>query len=71
MPYIGYSIQFQEGQLIRALINFGDKVNAITPTYATKLGLATWKTSVKTQKIDGLLLQTFGIASARFSLQDS
>ncbi len=43
----------------------------MTPAYATKLGLTTQKTSVKAQKIHGLPLETYGMASARFSIQDS
>ncbi len=68
LPYIWYPIQFQEGQLIRALIDSGSEVNAMTPAYATKLGLTTRKTSVGVQKIDGLLLKTYGMVSARFSI---
>ncbi len=41
VPCIWYPIQFQEGQPIRALIDFGSEVNAITPAYATKLVLTT------------------------------
>ena len=64
-------VQFQEGQLIRALIDSGSEVNAITPAYATKLGLTPQTTSVGAQKIDGLSLQTYGMVSVRFSLQNS
>lgn len=40
----------------------------MTLTYAAKLGFTTWKTSVKAQKIDDLPLETYGMASAIFSL---
>ncbi len=43
----------------------------MTPAYATKLDLTVRKISVGAQKIDGLLLETYGIVSASFSLQDS
>ncbi len=43
----------------------------MTPTYTAKLGLTTRETSVGAQKIDGSPLETHGIASARFLLQDS
>ncbi len=43
----------------------------MTPTYAAKLGLTTRKTSVGAQKIDGSPLETHGMTSARFALQDS
>ncbi len=71
MPYIRYPVRFQEGQAIRALINFGSEVNAMIPTYAAKLGLTTRKISVGAQKIDGSPLETHGMTSAKFSLQDS
>ncbi len=41
------------------------------PAYATKLGLTAQKTSVGAQKINGSLLETYGMVSASFSLQDS
>ena len=43
----------------------------MTLAYAAKLGLTTQKTSVRTQKIDGLALETYDIISARFLLQNS
>ncbi len=43
----------------------------MTPAYTAELGLITQKTSVRAQKIDGLPLETYGMASARFSLQNS
>ncbi len=43
----------------------------MTPAYVVKLDLTTQKTSVGAQKIDGSPLETYGMASARFSLQDS
>ncbi len=67
---IWYPVQFQNNE-VQALIDSGSEVNAMTPTYATKLGLTAWKTSVGAQKIDGLPLETHGMISARFSLQDS
>ncbi len=43
----------------------------MTPAYATKLDLTAQKTSVKAQKIDGSPLETYGMISASFLLQDS
>ncbi len=43
----------------------------MTPAYTAKLGLTTQKTSVGAKKIDGLPLETHGMTSAKFSLQDS
>lgn len=41
------------------------------PAYAKKLGHTLWKISVGAQKIDSSPLETHGMASASFSLQDS
>ncbi len=71
VPCIWYPVWFQDDQLIRALINSGSKVNVMTSAYAVELGLTGRKTSVGAQKIDRLPLETHGMASARFSLQDS
>lgn len=65
------SVQFQEVQLIKALINSGNNINAITLAYTVKQGLTTWKTSAEAQKIDGWLLEIFGMVLARFLLQDN
>ncbi len=43
----------------------------MTLAYATKLGLITRKTSVGAQKIDDSPLETYGIVSTSFSLQNS
>ncbi len=43
----------------------------MTPAYATELGLTTRKTSVGAQKIDGALLETYGMVSAGFPLSNS
>ncbi len=69
-----YPIQFQkEGQLekVRALIDSGSKVNAMTPAFVARLGLITRVTNVGAKKIDGSPLETYGMASAEFLLQDN
>ncbi len=43
----------------------------MTPAYVAELGLITRKTSVGAQKIDSSPLETYGMVSASFSLQDS
>lgn len=43
----------------------------ITPAYAVNLGLFTQKISVEAQNIDGLVLETYSMASASFLLWDS
>ena len=71
IPYIYYSIRFQEGQnQVKALLNCGSEVNAMSPVYAKSLGLKTWKTNVRAQKIDGSALKTFGMVIADFQIED-
>ncbi len=67
MSCIRYPVQFQNNE-VQALIDSGSKFNAMTPAYATKLGLTTRKTSVGAQKIDGSPLETYGMVTASFSL---
>ncbi len=72
VPCIKYSVQFQEDQpKVKAIIDFGSEVNAITPAYAKELGFTTRKTSIGAQKIDGSLLKTYRMVSACFLFQDS
>ena len=61
---------FQKNE-VQALIESGSKVNVMTPAYAAELGFTTRKTSIETQKFDGLLLEIYGIALTRFSIQAS
>ena len=69
---IHYPVQFQEGQRqegqeqVRTLLNSGSEVNAMSPAYVKRLGLKTWKTNVRAQKIDGSALETFGMVIADF-----
>ena len=76
IPCIYYPVQFQkdskqEGQQqVRALINSGSKLNAISPAYVEKLSFKTRKTNVGAQKIDGSALETFGIVIADFQVED-
>ncbi len=42
----------------------------MTPTYVKKLGCTNWKTSVGAQKINDSPLETDGMVSASFLLQD-
>ena len=53
-----------------ALIDSGSKVNAMNPAYAKKVGILVRKTDVGAQKIDGSHLDTFGMVTAGFLLQD-
>lgn len=52
------------------MINSGSKVNAMTPIYIAKLGLKIRKTNIRAQKIDGSILNTFGIVLADFQVED-
>ena len=72
VPCIRYPIQFQEDQVgeFRALIDFGNEVNAMTPAISAKLGLSIWPTGIGAQKIDGSALKTYGMVIAGFLIQD-
>ena len=70
VPCIHYPVQFQGSQAgeIRALIDSGSEVNAMTPAFAAKLGLSIRPTGIGAQKIDGFALKTYGIVIAGFSI---
>ena len=55
---------------MRALIDSGSEVNAMHPTYATKLGLRTRKINVGVEKINGSHLDTIGIVIADCLVKD-
>ena len=62
VPSIQYPVQFRKDQSnVQALIDLGSEVNAMTPAYASKLGLVAWKTDVRAQKMDDSTLETNGI----------
>ena len=42
----------------------------MTPTFAAKLDLSIRRIDIGTQKIDGISLKTYGMATAGFSIQD-
>ena len=71
VPYIHYPLRFRKDTIgIIALVDSGSEVNAMTPTYATKLGLKVPKTDIGAQKIDGSTLETFGMILADFQVED-
>ena len=77
VPCIHYPVRFQEDskqegqqQQVRALLDSGSEVNAMSPAYAERLGLKTRKTNVGAQKIDGSALETFGMVIADFQVED-
>ena len=55
---------------VRALIDSGSEVNAMTLGYALKLGLKVRHTDVGVQKIDNSTLETFGMVLASFLVED-
>ena len=69
VPCIHCPVQFQ-GEQVRALLDSGRKVNAMSPAYAKRLGLKTRKTNVGAQKIDGSVLETFEMVIADFQMED-
>lgn len=69
--YIYYLLCFQKNiNEIQALINFGSKVNVMTPIYTSKLGLQIRQTNVKAQKIDSSTLETLKMVLASFQIED-
>ena len=71
VPYIHYPIQFRKDkETIWALIDSGSEVNTMTPAYAKKLGLQTWRTDIRAQKIDESSLDTFEMVIAGFQVLD-
>ena len=55
---------------ISALFDSGSEVNAIYPTLAQEVGLSIRPMDIGAQKIDGTLLDTFGMVVAAFSVED-
>ena len=72
VPCIHYLVQFEgtnETQ-VQTLIDSNNVVNAMTPTYTSRLGLRARHTNVGAQKIDGSIFQTFGMVLADFQVED-
>ena len=72
VPCISYLVQFEGSQAgeVRALIDSGSEVNAMTPIFAAKLGPSIRPTSIGAQIIDGSALKTYGMTIAEFLIQD-
>lgn len=71
VPYIHYPLRFQKDtNKVQALIDSGSKINAMTPAYASKLGLQVRQTHVSAQKINSSILETFGMVLASFQVED-
>ena len=54
----------------QALIDSRSEVNAIYPTFAKQLGLPIRPTDVGAQKINNIMLDTYGMVVAAFSMED-
>ena len=67
LPYSYYLLCFQKDTLgIKALIDLGSEVNAMIPTYASKLDLKIYPINIGAQKIDSSTLEIFGMILASF-----
>ena len=56
--------------LVSALFDLGSEVNAIHPTFTWELGFSIRTTDIGAQKIDGTILETFGMMVVAFSVTD-
>ena len=68
IPYIRYLVTFKDQT--EAILDSGSEVNAINPAFASQLGLKIWKTNVGVQKIDGTILETYGMVIFTFFVSD-
>ena len=56
--------------LVLALLDLDSEVNAMYLAFAERLGLVVQTTNVGAQKIDGTILETYGMVVAAFSITD-
>ena len=68
VPCIQYPVIFKDQT--EALLDSKSEVNAMSPAFASQLGLRIWKTNVGAQNINGTTLETYGIVVSTFSLSD-
>ena len=70
--YIRYFITFwKKSMRILVYFNLDSKFNAIHPTFAKELGLSIRPIDIKAQKIDDIMLDTFEMIVAAFSLTNN
>ena len=69
VPCIRYPITLRK-KSVSALLDSGSEVNAIHPTLARELGLPIRPTDVGAQKINGTMLDTYGMVVTAFSVTD-
>ena len=71
MSCIHYSLRFRKDTVgVRALIDLGSEVNAMSPAYASKLSLKVYHINIGAQKIDSSILEIFEIVLASFQMED-
>ena len=65
---IYYLVQFwkHKDKDVLALLNFGNKVNAMTPDYIAQLGVKLQKTDISAQKIDRSSLAIYNMVIVVF-----
>lgn len=51
---------------MQALIDSDNRINAMTTVFMAKLGLISQETSIRAQKMIGIILEIYSIASAGF-----
>ncbi len=66
VPCIRYLVTFKDQT--EALLNSGNKVNAMSLVFAYQLGLKIRKTNFGAQKIDGTTLEIYKIVVSTFSV---
>lgn len=71
VPYIYHLIRFKKNQAkVKALIDFGSKVNIITLAYLAKLDLKVRPIYIKTQKIDCFTFQMLRMLMVSFQIDN-
>ena len=71
VPYIHYLLCFcKDIASVRALIDLGSEVNAMSPAYVSKLGLKVYHTNIVAQNVDDSTLETFRIVLTSFQVED-
>ncbi len=68
VPCIWYPVTFKDQT--KALLDLESEVNVISQAFAQQLSLKICKTNVGVEKIDGTILETYGIVISTFSLLD-
>ena len=69
VPYIHYPIRFKKKE-VQVLIDSDSELNAMTPAYASKLGLRVYHTNIGAQQIDSSIFEIFEMVLASFKMED-